>query len=70
MKIRSGRGRGLARGRVLSAAHDPALRRKIGERGRRHMELQYSDKIVGASYRRRIEAILDGPGRTFRNINR
>ena len=49
---------------------DPALRRKIGERGRRHMERQYSDKIVGASYRRRIEAILDGPGRTFRNINR
>jgi len=49
---------------------DPALRRKIGERGRIHMELQYSDKIVGASYRRRIEAILDGPGRTFRNINR
>ena len=41
---------------------DPALRRKIGERGRIHMELQYSDKIVGASYRRRIEAILDGPG--------
>jgi glycosyltransferase involved in cell wall biosynthesis len=29
---------------------DPALRRKIGERGRIHMELQYSDKIVGASY--------------------
>lgn len=26
----------------------PALRRKIGERGRIHMELQYSDKIVGA----------------------
>ena len=49
---------------------DPALRRKIGERGRIHMERQYSDKIVGASYRRRIEAILDGPGRTFRNINR
>jgi glycosyltransferase involved in cell wall biosynthesis len=49
---------------------DPALRRKIGERGRRHMERQYSDKIVGMSYRRRIEAILDGPGRTFRNINR
>jgi glycosyltransferase involved in cell wall biosynthesis len=55
---------------LIRLLDDPAFRRKIGERGRRHMERQYSDKIVGTSYRRRIEAILDGPGRTFRNINR
>lgn len=52
---------------LIRLLDDPALRRKIGERGRRHMERQYSDKIVGASYRRRIEAILDGPGCMFRN---
>src|SRR5262249_51455975 len=38
---------------LIGLLDDPAFRRKIGERGRRHMERQYSDKIVGTSYRRR-----------------
>ena len=50
---------------LIRLLDDPALRRTIGQRGRRHMVREYSDKIVGTNYRRRIEAILDGPGRTF-----
>ena len=43
---------------LIRLVDDPALRRAVGSRAQQHMQREFSDAVLGASYRRRIEAIL------------
>jgi len=48
---------------LISLVDDPALRRSVGERARTYMKRNFSDRVLGARYVRRLRRLMIRPSR-------